>query len=255
MSLGRLFRFNIVGQYANILMPARVNEAVRTWMLSREAGVPAGFALGTIAIEKFFDLAIFMAVWVASPALFAGRPAAIPPAIAFVSGGLAVAVLAAVVLRPAACLRAARFALRLLPGGLREKADRFTACALEAFAALRDPKAAAAVVGLSLGLLALQVLTMLILARAMGMDVPVTAALFVLLIRGLGDLPPAAPGRIGLFEYSVIVPLSVFGIARTPALGYAVMLHLVTQVPKVLLGGAFLGFRGRPRETGEFGAR
>lgn len=239
--MATLFRFNMIAQYANILMPARVNEVVRAWLVTRETGVAGGFALGTIAIEKIFDLAIFMAFWLASPAFFAGRTAAFPSAVAYVSAGLAVASLVLFVLRPMAFLRGARFVFKVLPSGLRDKAGRFTESALEAFAALKDPKAVAAVAALSMGLLVFQVLTMLFLARALRLDVSLGAALFVLLVRGLGDIPPAAPGRIGLFEYTVIVPLAAFGIAQTPALCYAVMLHLVTQVPKIIIGGIFLG--------------
>ena len=73
--MATLFRFNITAQYANILMPARVNEVVRAWLVTRETGVAGGFALGTVAIERIFDLAIFMALWVASPAFLpGGRP-------------------------------------------------------------------------------------------------------------------------------------------------------------------------------------
>jgi glycosyltransferase 2 family protein len=254
VSMATLFRFNMIAQYANILMPARVNEIIRVWMLSREKGVPGGFALGTIAIEKIFDLAIFMAFWLASPAFFAGQTDAFPSAVAYVSVGLAVAGLVLFVLRPVPFLRGARFVFKILPARVRDKACRFTENALEAFAALKDPKALAAVGALSLGLLAFQVLTMLLLARALRLGVPLGAALFVLLVRGLGDIPPAAPGRIGIFEYTVIVPLAAFGIAQTPALSYAVMLHLVTQVPKIIIGGAFVGVRGLPRAFGAPGA-
>jgi uncharacterized protein (TIRG00374 family) len=250
VSLAALFRFNIIGQYATILMPARVNEPVRAWLLTREGGVPGGFALGTIAVERAFDLAVFMALSLASPAIFAGRAIAFPPVAAWASGGLAVAALVLFVLRPAAFLNAARIAFKVLPAGLREKASRFTESALEAFAALKDPKALAAVTILSLGILAFQVATTMLLARAFRLDLSIGAALFIMLARGLGDIPPAAPGRIGLFEISVILALAVFGIAHTPALSFAVMLHLVVQVPKLILGGIFLGGSGGVRPFG-----
>jgi hypothetical protein len=247
VSMPALFRLNMIAQYVNILMPARVNEVLRAWLVTRETDVAGGFALGTVAVERIFDLAIFMALWVASPALFSGRTTAFPPAAAYVSGGLAVAVLVLFVLRPLAFLKGARFAFKVLPAGLRGKAGRFMESALEAFAALKDLKAVAAVAAWSLGLLVFQVQTLLFLARAFRLDVPFGAALFVMLVRQVGNLPPAAPGRIGIFEYTVIVALAAFGIARTPALSYAVMLHLVAQVPKIILGGAFVGFKGLPR--------
>jgi uncharacterized protein (TIRG00374 family) len=251
VSMPALFRLNMIALYANILMPARVSEVLRAWMISREASVPGGFALGTIAIERIFDVAIFMALWVASPALFAGRTAAFPPAAAYVSGGLAIAVLVLFVLRPVAFLKGSRFAFKVLPAGLREKARRFTESGIEAFAGLKDPKAVVTVAALSLGILVFRVLTLVLVGRAFRLEVSLGAALFVLLVRQVGDIPPAAPGRIGIFEYTVIVALAAFGIARTPALSYAVMLHLVAQVPKIILGGAFVGIKGLPHADHE----
>ena len=70
--MSTLFRLNITAQYANILMPARVNEVVRAWLVTRETAVAGGYAMGTVAVERIFDLVIFMAFWVASPAFFPG---------------------------------------------------------------------------------------------------------------------------------------------------------------------------------------
>jgi len=251
VSMPMLFRLNIIAQYINILMPARVNEVLRAWMISREACIPGGFALGTVAIERIFDVAIFMALWVASPALFAGRATSFPPAAAYVSGGLAIGVLVLFVLRPDAFLKVASLAFKVLPPGLREKAERFTESGIEAFAGFKNTKAAVAVALLSLGILVFRVLPLVFVARALRLELTVGAALFVLLVRQLGEIPPAAPGKIGIFEYTVIVALAAFGVARTPALSYAVMLHLVSQVPKIILGGAFVGLRGIPRANRE----
>jgi len=251
VSMPLLFRLNIVAQYANILMPARINEVLRAWMISREACIPGGFALGTIAIERIFDVAIFMALWVASPALFSGQTTSFSPTVAYVSGGLAIVVLVLFVLRPDVFLKGARIAFKVLPAGLREKAGRFMESGIEAFAGFKNPKAVVGLTALSLVIFVFRVLTLVLVARAVRLELTVGAALFVLLVRQLGEIPPAAPGKIGIFEYTVIVALSAFGVARTPALSYAVMLHLVTHVPKIFLGGAFVGIRGLPRADHE----
>jgi len=56
-----------------------------------------------------------------------------------------------------------------------------------------------------------------------------------------GALPPSVPGRIGIFEYAVILALSAFGIAKNDALSYALMLHVVAYLPKILIGFFFFG--------------
>jgi uncharacterized membrane protein YbhN (UPF0104 family) len=56
-----------------------------------------------------------------------------------------------------------------------------------------------------------------------------------------GSLPLSVPWRIGIFEYAVILALSAFCIAKNDALSYAMMLHIVAFLPKILLGLFFLG--------------
>jgi uncharacterized membrane protein YbhN (UPF0104 family) len=47
---------------------------------------------------------------------------------------------------------------------------------------------------------------------------------------------PSAPGRIGIFEYSCILALSIFGIRQAQALSYGILLHAVVLLPTTLLG-------------------
>jgi uncharacterized membrane protein YbhN (UPF0104 family) len=48
------------------------------------------------------------------------------------------------------------------------------------------------------------------------------------------------PGKIGIFEYMVILGLSLFTIDKADAMGYALMLHVVSYLPKIILGFIFM---------------
>ena len=50
-----LFRLNIIAQYVNIILPGRFGEILRAYLVSRRYGIPGGFSLGTVSIEKYRD--------------------------------------------------------------------------------------------------------------------------------------------------------------------------------------------------------
>ena len=52
----------------------------------------------------------------------------------------------------------------------------------------------------------------------------------------LGSIPPQAPSNVGGFQFFTILGLSLFGIARAEATGFATLLFVVITVP-LWLGG------------------
>jgi uncharacterized protein (TIRG00374 family) len=65
-------------------------------------------------------------------------------------------------------------------------------------------------------------------------------ALILEIIVGLAVMIPAAPGFIGNYHLACIVALSLFGIAKTPAVSYAILLHILQFFLIVGFGLVFL---------------
>jgi hypothetical protein len=57
-----------------------------------------------------------------------------------------------------------------------------------------------------------------------------------LVVLQVGTAVPSSPGRIGVFQYLVILALSIFAVDKNVALGYSIVLYLVVYVPVVLIG-------------------
>ena len=55
---------------------------------------------------------------------------------------------------------------------------------------------------------------------------------------------PSSPAALGVFEAATIVALRPYGIHRTPALAYAVVLHALNSIPFVLIGLVLLPRHG-----------
>jgi len=60
----------------------------------------------------------------------------------------------------------------------------------------------------------------------------------------VGIAPPSLPGKLGVFHYLTVLALSFFGVARSAALTYALVLYAVALLSKVLVGGAWLAWLG-----------
>lgn len=236
---GPLFRTNILAQCVNILAPARLGEAVRVWGVSRDKRFPPAFVLGTIGVEKLFDVFLFIGLWAAVPAVLLSKRGALGygamgAAALIGAGGLALAVF-----RPALVRGPVRILLRLLPASFRARGERWTDEALEAFAPLKGARLFFRVVLLTFLVLFNQVLTNWLVFLALGMRLSWAAALMVLLAVQAGAIPPSTPGKLGIFEYAVILALAAFSVPRDAALACGILLHLVAYVPKLALGAVF----------------
>lgn len=236
ISLGKLFRFNIVSQSINIVAPARMGEFARAYLVSKEGGASVSFVLGTILVERLLDIFIFSVFWIATPALmaikgpFAGHRAwlllFILPAVLLVTFSFA----------PLFFLKSADLFGRLFPLKTRARIIGVVQQGLEAFSSLRQKRTLMRLLLWTAGLIFSQILTNFFLFKAFHLSLSFGPALVVLLAIQAGSLPPSAPGKIGVFEYSVILALAVFVIPRSEALYYGLMLHLVVFLPKIALG-------------------
>ncbi|MBU4329978.1 MAG: hypothetical protein KKB53_05665, partial [Acidobacteria bacterium] len=53
-------------------------------------------------------------------------------------------------------------------------------------------------------------------------------------------LPPSAPGKVGIFQYAVILALGWFGVEKDAALAYGLVLHVTAFLPKIILGLVYI---------------
>jgi uncharacterized protein (TIRG00374 family) len=236
ISMAKLFRLNIISQYVNILMPARMGEIVRAYMTSIESNASGGYAMGTIVIERLFDFMAFTIFWILMPAVFPFKEKVKMPGLALFFCFLAAGFLAMFALRPQLFLRGTRYFAKIFPHKIREKISHFADQGIEAFASLRSAQNVVSILFLTIGLILSQVLTNFLLFKAFHINLSFGAALFVLLAVQVGNIPPSAPGKIGIFEYAVILALSIFHVSKNEALSYGLMLHLVAFLPKIVLG-------------------
>lgn len=251
---GRLLAIASVGFMAILALPARLGEFVRPALIRKKGEITASAALGTIAVERIVD-GLLVSLFV-SGAFFARRgPNApdwmMPAAI----GALSVFVAASIFLGFA--LRAprptVRFCVRLTL--LPRLAPRFAAILEDAllsmvggFLAIKDRKAILTFVCWSATYWLVNGISVLVLARAFGIELSFVAAIAITGFIAVGIMIPNSPGLVGQYEWLVSLGLSVYldlgsETAEANALAFGIVLHGLQVLWYVGLGALALGSR------------
>jgi uncharacterized protein (TIRG00374 family) len=105
---------------------------------------------------------------------------------------------------------------------------------------LAHPSVVAGMIAWSALVWGISTLTNFFCLQAMGIETPWYASLFLMIVFYVGASLPASPGRLGVFHYLAVEALAVLGVARAPALGFAILLHLIAYVLMGIAGALCL---------------
>lgn len=244
----RICRVLLIGQMANGFLP-RLGDVLRAVLLGPGArgGVPAVF--GTILVEKVLDsvlgltLLVGLGLWTPLPTWIRGSILGL----ALLTGSLlfllAVAFLALNGpgrFRTPPWWRCWRQRWRLLsdrfPWDLGERTERLVAAFIQGMGLFQVPADAALALGLSVIIWVLSALTNIVTLEALEIEAPSWTAWLVVVAGYAATFLPTVPAQLGVFEYSAVLSLTAGGVAPEPALAFALILHLLVQLPPAILG-------------------
>jgi uncharacterized protein (TIRG00374 family) len=232
-----------VGYFFNNILPVRAGEAARVIALYGKARTPRAETIGTVVIERVFDLlALLVLLFACYPLLpeISWLKAAALLGIVLVAGVL---VLVAVLVRyDERAVRWLLSPLRRLPGaGVAERVEQAVENAMRGLVALRKPRVALRGMALTLASWVVLGFSFWILTAALHLDVPVVAGMLVVVAINLSLVLPSSPAALGVFEAATVVALRAFDVPQAEALSYALVLHLLNLVPFLVIGAALLG--------------
>jgi uncharacterized protein (TIRG00374 family) len=244
--LFELFGVLMVGFATNNLLPARLGELARAYLLRRRTGLRKTFVLASIFLERVFDGLALVVVIVLLSALVDlpgwGREVEVGAAILFV--GVAVGV-SLVLYRHELAARIVAFVVRPLPGRIRAFAEGAFGAFVHGLSSMRRPGVVAGTSLLSVVVWATEWAAYVTVASAFNLGLTtaqlMAACAFLLVVVNLGIMLPAAPGYVGTFQFFAVSALAVWGVPREQALAVAIVAHLVQYVLVTGIGLAFFG--------------
>jgi uncharacterized protein (TIRG00374 family) len=218
------------GYFGNNFLPARAGEVVRTMMISARSGLGKAFVLTTALSERMADaialVTISSLVLLSLPAqpgwlAHAARPFAIAGIVAVV----AIAVLPW--LEPLAQRLLARAPL---PAGLRKTLAHLIGQIVDGIRSFHDPARIAGFLALTIVIWCIDATGAIFIGRAMGLALSVPVAFLLITGLGLGSALPSTPGYVGIYQFVAVSVLTPFGIARTDAIAYILLLQASSYV-------------------------
>jgi uncharacterized membrane protein YbhN (UPF0104 family) len=233
----------VLGQLVNIIIPARLGDLGRAYLITQEGYPSQAQALGTVALEKLWDIILLVGL-VLGLSFWQPLPAwvSMSTRLTAIGGGVMLGgILAVLFFRHRLATRGGRFgwwseaALRRFPNVMLWLSG-VTGRLLDGLAGLHRPRVMLAAGGWSVLTWFFGALTNLVLFKAFGLPLSIGTALFLLAVLQMGVAVPSVPGRIGVFEGLCLVSLALFDVEGNLALGYGVMLHAVVLLPPVALG-------------------
>lgn len=255
LPFGPLWRATAIGMMVNNVVPARAGELARAFALTRETRVPFATSLASLAVDRLFDaivLLLLAATALFDPALSSqtllGRPLGSFATSAGTVVVILLAVLYALVFLPDQLLRLFELFARRVSPGVEERGRRMLQTFVHGLSVLRSPQRFAAVFGWTLAHWMLNAVGFWLSFRAVGINAPFSAALFLQAFISLGTAVPALPGFFGVFEYMSVQGLAIYDVSREQAATWAIGYHLFSFIPITLIGAYYftrLGVRLR----------
>ena len=222
---------------ASMIMPARLGEFVRPYLV-RQSGGSFSSAFGGVIVERFFDLSSLLLLL----AIILWKTPRVPPVYTFFGQALLV-VLAlgyVIVLLVLARREKVQAAVTFLLSWLPAKAAAFLGTIfqklLDGFGIMASFKQALIIFLYSLTIWILfSAMTYLFLV-AFSINAPFLVAVTIQVFICFGVALPSAPGFIGTFHAAGRYALTLFGVQAISAISFATVYHLFSLIMCLLLG-------------------
>jgi uncharacterized protein (TIRG00374 family) len=229
LGLWRTVQSIYIGLFANEVLPLRVGELIRCYLLAHWNGLRLSLGLASAAVERVIDGFWMLGAFLIVASFVKGIPRDITILVQGLGGLLLVcaAALMWTILRKrqaAPVLRESRWS-----SGLRH--------VVEGLHLMGNPKTLSASALISLLYLLMHMFSYYALMKADLFDFSFWAAAGITVIIRLATVIPNAPGNIGVINFACVVAMRPFGVEKNDAATFSIILFGALTVP-LLIGGA-----------------
>ena len=266
LPVAQLWRATAVGMMVNNIYPARLGEIARAYALTRETNrVSLTSAVASLAVDRVFDALTLMLLLVAAMLVpefprgitIGGQPVQRAAALFGVGALILFVMLYVIVVFPQYLARIYAAMVGRVAPSLVDRGSTIIHAFSEGLGVLRSPRRFAAVFFWALVHWLVNALAFWIGFKAVGIDVPFSAANFLQGIIAIGVALPSSPGFFGVFEAAAKVGLEVYSVPGGLAVSWAIGFHILSFIPITIiglyyfarLGLHFSDFKAQPNEA------
>jgi uncharacterized protein (TIRG00374 family) len=229
----------LIGLFANNVLPARLGEVARGYVISKKKGCSFTYSLASVALDRFFDLTGLLLLTL----LFFPRarlPHKISEAIYVIVGVLLLCIFLIILLSRESFANKlsarfmkieksffARFAKRIIE--VQENLKR-----------INSPLIIICLIVLSASAWLCMSLALYFVMLALGIDsVSFLVIPFICAMLNFGISIPSSPGYVGLYQFLLVYLLSIFGVPKHVGFTISVLYHASWYIPYTVVGFIF----------------
>ncbi|MEI6207150.1 MAG: lysylphosphatidylglycerol synthase transmembrane domain-containing protein [Desulfuromonadales bacterium] len=246
--LSSLYPATIIGYMANNLLPARLGEFIRAYFLAKQEQLETPTVFASLVIDRLFDGFTVLVILLIT--LFTLKmPQGMEDAgLALRAGGAVTFLIYCGVLvflfllkrQTIRTLSFVGFMLKPFPPRFSERLIPMLGSFIAGIRMSSHSGHIAAVLLSSALIWTFSVLPVDMTLRSFGIDLPITASMFILVLLVFAVMVPASPGFIGTYHYACFKGLSVFGVPESKAVSIALIIHGTAFFPVIIAGFYYL---------------
>jgi uncharacterized protein (TIRG00374 family) len=242
--LSSLYPATIIGYMANNVLPARLGEFVRAYVLAQREGLQTPTVFASLVIDRLFDGFTVMLIL-----LFTLLTLRLPQGLSeaetvLKTGGVVTFVLYAAVvaflfLLKRQTMRTLTWTGVLLKPFPQRLTDRIIPLLGSFISGIRLSSKGGHIAAILLSSLAVWLFCIIpvdMVLQGFGIHLPITASMFILVLLVFAVMVPASPGFIGTYHYACFKGLSAFGVPESTAVSIALVLHGNAFFPVIVAG-------------------
>ena len=224
-----LLRILLLGWFVNCLVPAKLGDLYRSYLVKRKFGISLSRTVGVVVAERLLDLFVVFGLLIVDGYVAFGRTVLPDMNILYVSGlGLGVVILAGLLALYALGPRIGRY----FPQEVRRIGGLFREGVLHSFRAL--PVAGP----MTLLVWAFEAGRLALVLAALGLFLPGSQVVFVAVASSLLTTVPLTPAGFGFVEIAMVYVLTAgFGLTQSEAVAVAVLDRAVSVFSVIVVGG------------------
>jgi len=235
-----LFVITAIGYMVGSIIPARIGELARPYLVKQKSKIKMSSTIATVVVERIFDmLALMFLLFIVI--------LVIPLPAALFNTGITILIISITLfliliflaVKKEFSLNKADILFEKLPNKPASFLKHIFHAFVEGLQILPDIKKTLYLFFLSVLVWTVNSSTFFVLFYAFGFELFFIKACALMVICAISVILPA-PGFVGTFHYACILGLSYFGISKTDAASYAVLIHFLQVAPVLVLGFIFL---------------
>jgi hypothetical protein len=229
----------IIGLFVNNVLPARIGEFVKGYVLSKKTGISFTFGLSTVLIDRFFDLAgLLLIVFIFFPKQ--SLPAKVSQSLFILVIILIACMLTMIIMsRKKFTSVVANRLYKIKKPVLLKLAQRFIEIG-ENIRRINSPLNIICYIAISFLQWLCMSAALYFVTLTLGVSVKFTYIPFICALLNMGLTIPSSPGYIGVYQFLLVYIMSIFSVPKHEGFAVSILFHASWYIPYNILGFIFL---------------